>query len=309
MLNEQVGAEWANNFWLYRPDYKERFKSMVDAVLREKGEQLVYTDFNGIDLIHPGRHHTVDDFFKTHRIPSDSRVLEIGTGLGGSTRHMHATTGVSIHGIEFLQHFVECSQELNELLGYSDKITLQNADIANCEIPENTYDAAVAIVCFMYVQNTQGLMNVAKALKPGGLFYLEEYYFIKPRDQWNENDLHCIEARGMCGVRTKEEYYSLFDQMGMEIVEEVEWGKYWSESAWERAQAIIDKGDEQDTGIQSMFHQYVVVSPQLTCDLDHLSLEEIHRRYPGVVKVLDPAEVVFNRPRLTSVWKVVLRKK
>ena len=158
----------------------------------------------------------------------------------------------------------------------------QNGDIATYQLPENTYDVAVATVAFMYVQNVSGLHNVARSLKQGGLFYLEEYYFIKNREDWDENDLHNIEARGMCGVRTKEEYRKIFDEMGMDIIEESEFGYYWSENAWARAQKIIDEGIEQDTGIHSQYHQYVVVSPQLSCDLTHLTVEEIRSRYPDV---------------------------
>ena len=303
------GTQWNSNMWLYLPNYKEIFRSKVDTIMREKGQQVKYTDFNGIDLIHPGRHDAVDTFFKNYQIGSDAKIFEVGGGLGGSARHLHATRGVSIYGIEYLPHFVEASNELNALLGYSDKITLRTGDIANCEVPENEFDVALASVCFMYVQSVQGLMNVAKALKPGGLFYLEDYYFVKPHDQWDENDLHNIEARGMCGVRTKEEYYRIFEEMGMEVVEELEWGWYWSESAWQRAESILNEGVAQDTGIDSEYHQYVVVSPQLNCDVHHLGLEEIQRRYPSVCKVHNPEELVFNKQRLTSLWKVVLRKK
>ena len=260
-------------------------------------------------MIHPGRHEGVEKFIEEHGVTAPCKVLEIGSGFGGTTRHLHYKYGLEIDCVEVLSHFVECSTEINNILGISDKIRVFNGDIVTHELPENTYDVIVATVAFMYVADKAGLLNAMKALKPGGLFYLEEYYFIKPREQWDESDMHNIQARGMRGVRTKEEYYGIFEEMKMDIVEESEFGYHWSVEAWKRGQNIIDEGIEKDTGMESHYHQYVFVSPQLTCDLNHLTVEQIHEQFPGVAKQFDVEDLVFHKQRLTSMWRVIGRKR
>ena len=92
----------------------------------------------------------------------------------------------------------------------------------------------------------------------------EQKQNVKPRDQWDDFDRHLIAGRaGMPGVRTKEEYYHHFAEAGLEIVEEVEWGAFWAEHVWKRAQAMIDSGKYENTGMESHFYQYAIISPQL----------------------------------------------
>lgn len=72
------------------------------------------------------------------------------------------------------------------------------------ELPENKYDHAVTIGVFMYIPENDGFSNIFKTIKPGGLFYFEDYYFVRDRSTFTEEDNVYVNGRGMIGVRTKE---------------------------------------------------------------------------------------------------------
>ena len=294
---------------MYDPNFKHLFYEKARKIIDEKGEQLTYADFSTIDIIHPGLHDGIREFFEEFPFPQGSKALEIGSGLGCTARYMHANYGVEVHGVEYLEHFVECCTFLNQVLGFQDNIHIQHADVVTWEAPENTFDLAVSCVCFMFIPDPAGLRNVAKALKPGGLFFFEDYFYVKPRDQWDANDHHNIEARGMCGVRFQEELCQIMEDAGMEVAKVIECGRYWSENSWQRGQDLYNQGFSEDTGIGSPIHQYAIVSPQLKCDLDHLTVDEIKRRYPNVSKNFDVEDLVFRKPRLTTGRRIIFRKR
>ena len=308
-MDTDPSKEWTTTLWVYLPEFKDVFYEKAQQIIAAKGDQLVYSDFNTIDVVHPGLHDGVKGFFDEFPIPRGSKVLEVGSGLGCSARFVHANYGHQIHGVEYLEHFAECSVFVNQALGYQDQIRIERGDIVQVALPEQTYDAAMSTATFLYIADPNGLRNTARALKSGAYFFFEDYFYVKPRDQWDANDMAIIQSRSMLSARTQEEACKILEDSGMEIIRVDECGRYWSEHAWRRAQEIFDEGIEKNTGPSSRFNQFAVVSPQFKCDLDHLSIEEIHRRYPDVAKQFDIEEMIFRNPRLTTGLRIISRKR
>ena len=58
----------------------------------------------------------------------------------------------------------------------------------------------------------------------------------------------------------------------------------------------------------SEYFQYIEISTAVACDLDHLTIEEIKTRFPLFCEKYDAEEIIFRRPKLTSILRMVGRK-
>ena len=116
------------------------------------------------------------------------KILDIGSGLGGTSRHIAGSRDVKIHGIDYLPNLVEAATHANEKCKLDSKITFESGDITEINLGENLYDRALAIGLFIYVDDDVAFRNIANSLKCGGLFYYEDYYFVVPKEEFDDNE-------------------------------------------------------------------------------------------------------------------------
>lgn len=110
-----------NSLWLtffaYQPEYSDQFLQKINLIAQEKGESLCSKDIGHLDLIHPGEHDGIDAFFRDHQIAAQSYVLEIGCGLGGTSRYINDLHKVKIDGFDYLENLASASATANKMLG------------------------------------------------------------------------------------------------------------------------------------------------------------------------------------------------
>lgn len=302
-------TNWVN-FFCYQDDYIKKFYEKADAISQEKGEAATYIDFNKIDIIHPGSHEGIDKFFTDYSPAVTAKYLEVGIGLGGTSRYLHFTKGIEVFGFDYVQGLVDGSVHINKLLKIENKIVHAQGDACTITYEPNTYDVAMIIGVFVHIDNEEAILNTCRALKPNGLMYIEDYCFVKNRADFNDNDRMLIEARGLYGVRTWDEMRDILQRGNMELVEMTEFGKGWSEPAWVRANELaVNHRNGTFPLNEGHFHQYVIISPQVACDLKHYSGNELREKFPGLTAEMNVEELVHVKPRLTSIYRVVARKR
>ena len=288
--------EFINGIWEKLNSIKER-------------DQVNYKDFNVFDIIHPGCHEGIDKFFEDYKIPEGSEILEIGSGMGATSRHLFYTKQMKSFGIDFMERLVDISMEINKTLGIQDQIIHVQGDACNFQHNPNGYDLAFAIGVFVHIDNDEGILNTIRAIKPGGLLYIEDYYLLKDPDTYDDNDRTIIESRGIIGTKKQSDMRELLTGAGLEIVEMSEFGHEWSEKSWDRANELakaVKDGSFQPS--EKHFHEFVTISPELTAQLRHLSLEQIRERWPALCEYVDPEEIVFNKTPITGIYRIVARK-
>lgn len=92
-------------------------------------------------------------------------------------------------------------------------------------------------------------------------------------------------------------------------MEDQEFGINWAEAAWDRCEKLL-KGHNDGTAILSPGHynQYIEISPYLSCHLDHLTLDQVKERFPNLSQILDVEYIIYRKPKITSVHRLVARK-
>src|SRR5664279_1216763 len=120
-------------------------------------------------------------------------ALSVGCGFGGFERDaFRMGLAERFEAIDISSNAVEQAKTYAAEAGLSDRISYSAVDLEREALPENRYDAIFGISSIHHVKDLEGLFRQChRALKPGGLFFLEEY--IGPsRFQTDPNTLQMI---------------------------------------------------------------------------------------------------------------------
>jgi len=103
-------------------------------------------------------------------ITSGSKVLEVGSGAGGTSVYIAKKTGCSINGVDLNPHGVETAGQLAKMEGVSDKAKFQVID-ASKPLPfePGSFDAVFCNDSMCHIPGRQTVLEDWKrVLKPGG---------------------------------------------------------------------------------------------------------------------------------------------
>lgn len=151
-------------------DLAERIRtSLVDAGMDI--ERLTTRDLATVDEFHiRGRRATLELAERMALTPG-SRVLDIGSGLGGPARVVAEVYGCQVTGLDLNPAFCEAAAEISQWLGLADKVRFVPGDAANPPFEPAGYDAAMSIHVGMNVADKGAFYAGARRLlKPGGIF-------------------------------------------------------------------------------------------------------------------------------------------
>lgn len=152
--------------------------------------------------------HYVSDFVLVDRqniaidlmsrsLPVGSRILDAGCGAGMATLAL-LQKGYFVHAVDVSQKMLDLCKEILEHASIPESsYVLSRADLLNSELPENSFDAILALGFLQYQPDEHpALMALNKLLKPGGVLVLsgpvkiklseyfglaKVYYFVKNR--------------------------------------------------------------------------------------------------------------------------------
>lgn len=124
------------------------------------------------------------------------RVLDVGAGLGGPARLMAQEAGCSVTAIELQTDLYEISRLLTDRCGLSEHVTHLNGDVLAQNFSGQEFDAVVSWLVFLHIADRATLFLVLyAALRPGGLFYFEDYVARSPltaaEKQTLADDVYC----------------------------------------------------------------------------------------------------------------------
>lgn len=119
----------------------------------------------------------------------NSRVLDVGCGVGGPAREMIKFTGANVVGLNNNDYQIERSLQYAAKEGLADKFSAVKGDFMQMSFPENSFDAVYAIEATVHAPSLQGVYEqIYKVLKPGGVFGVYEWLMTDNYD--NDNPKH-----------------------------------------------------------------------------------------------------------------------
>ena len=130
-------------------------------------------DLKPVDEFHTGGLEATDALLDQLEISPQTRVLDVGCGIGGAARHVAARTGAHVRGFDLTPDFVDTATALSKLVGLSEVTTFQVGSGINIPEADDSADLALMFHVGMNIEDKETLFQeVARVLSPGGTFAL-----------------------------------------------------------------------------------------------------------------------------------------
>ena len=121
---------------------KSNLGTLILATLQSKGidtAKKIQDVLAPIEELHlRGRRATLE---LAHEIGlnENMKVLDIGCGIGGSARTLFSNFRCNVTGIDLCEEFCRAADLINERLGYSNNIEIQQGDALDMPFNDNSY--------------------------------------------------------------------------------------------------------------------------------------------------------------------------
>ena len=158
----------------YSPN--DLYNRIIDG-LNEIGTDLsevTLDDLQPVDEFHIRGHVATKELIDLSGFTSDMHILDVGCGVGGSTRRLSHETGCCVTGIDLSDEYIDAAERLTQLLNMQERVKFKAASALELPYEDNTFDGVWAIQMNMNIEDKLGwLKEVHRVLKPGGraVFY------------------------------------------------------------------------------------------------------------------------------------------
>ena len=143
-----------------------------------------------------------------------SRVLDIGSGIGGPARFLAHTTGCHVTALELQPELHRVGLDLTRRSGLADRVTHLCGDALAQPLPADAFDAVISFLAILHVDDRPGFDEAcAAALRPGGRCYIEDLCQRAPLAPRDLEDLRGI-VHGV-SVTSIEDYAGDLRQAGL----------------------------------------------------------------------------------------------
>ena len=145
--------------------------------LNEIGKDLskiTLDDLQPVDEFHIRGNVATKELIKLSNFTPDMHILDVGCGVGGSTRRLSHEAGCCVTGIDLSDEYIDAAERLTELLNMQERVKFHAASALELPFDDNSFDGAWSIQMGMNVEDKLGwLKEVYRVLKPGGcaVFY------------------------------------------------------------------------------------------------------------------------------------------
>ena len=177
----------------------DKIKSMklynfIDRVfneLKESGKEkhgvLSTAELSTFDQLHYHGTEAIDYVIDKFNISNNSKVLEIGSGIGGPSRYIAEKTGAQVTALELQEDHHIVGQELTKRCGLEKNVTHIHGDFLTYEFGNTSFDLVASWLAIFHIPDRPTLLqNCLKIMNPGGYFFTEDFAFHEP---FNEKEL------------------------------------------------------------------------------------------------------------------------
>ena len=101
-------------------------------------------------------------------LTAESRVLDVGAGVGGPARYLAHTTGCRVTALELQKPLHEIGVDLTRRTGLADRVTHVCGDALTHDFADGSFDAVVSFLAIVHIPDRPRLFDrLARALRAG----------------------------------------------------------------------------------------------------------------------------------------------
>ena len=159
----------------YSPN--DLYNKIIDG-LNKLGTDLsrvTLDDLQPVDEFHIRGDTATKELIKLSGFTPDLHILDVGCGIGGSTRRLSHETGCRVTGIDLSDEYIDTAERLTQLLNMQQRVTFQACSALELPFDDNSFDGVWSLQMNMNVEDKQSwLTETCRVLKPGGRAVLYE---------------------------------------------------------------------------------------------------------------------------------------
>jgi SAM-dependent methyltransferase len=146
--------------------------STILAALEKAGKdinRLTPEDLAPVDEFHiRGRAATLE-LARAASVDSTKRVLDVGSGIGGTSRCLAREFGCRVTGIDLTDEYCRAAEMLSARIGLADLVEYRRGDATNLPFPDASFDIVWTEHAAMNIPDKPRLyQEMHRVLKPGG---------------------------------------------------------------------------------------------------------------------------------------------
>jgi len=155
-------------------------RNSIMQALRDMGKdltQLAPADLAPVDEFHiRGREATVELAHRAGLQPG-LRVLDVGSGLGGSVRYLASAHHVQATGIDLTTEYVDVARALAEFVGLQDQVTFRQSSALDLPFEAGAFDVVWTEHVQMNIADKQAFYaEIARVLVPRGRLVFHDIF-------------------------------------------------------------------------------------------------------------------------------------
>jgi len=179
-------------------------------------DHLTAEDLSGLDQLHAGGVASTEHLLEVLGVTADTRVLDVGAGIGGPARLAAARTGCRVTGIDLSPDFVATARSITERVGLTDRVTFDVGSATDMPYDDGAFDRAMMNHVGMNIEAKDRVFaEVRRVLAPGGSFAVYEQ--MRVGDGALTYPLPWAEDESSSFVETRERYAELLTAAGFRV--------------------------------------------------------------------------------------------
>lgn len=202
------------------------FQQFLDEKQYSKNGILRYERIFGEDFVSTGGLETTVKYCERLNLNENMKILDVGSGIGGSPFYMNKISGCEVVGIDLSVNMIEIGLEKLEKYNMQEKIRFEVADCTKRTFPDNSFDVIYSRDTILHISDKPALFrNFYKWLKPGGQILITDYCAAE-KSTWNNEFSAYVASRGY-DLHTPANYGKMLEGAGFKNVDAVDETVYW----------------------------------------------------------------------------------
>ncbi len=171
-----------------------------------------------VDEFHIGGRQASEEFTSQLGLGGNDHVLDVGCGIGGTSRFVASRFGCRVTGIDLTPEFIETGTALCKWVGLDNLVELHHGNALDMPFTEGSFDAAIMLHVGMNIADKAGLFSeVYRLLRPGAVFGV--YDVMKTGNDELKYPVPWSSVPDTSALATQAQYVAALQQAGFDVIE------------------------------------------------------------------------------------------
>ncbi len=191
-------------------------RERIEHGISQLGEPASVNNLGAVDEFHVGGRSATEHLIGQMKLGEADRVLDLGSGLGGTARYIASATGASVTGVDLTREYVEVATWLTDLVGLAGRVDFVHASIADKAPAAEPFTAATMVHVGMNIPDKSTVFSdVGARLQPGAVFAI--YDLMCTGDEQPDYPVPWAATEATSALETVEAYQEQLLESGFSI--------------------------------------------------------------------------------------------